>query len=134
MILKTLFWRYFVVPRVRTAELDLRQPWKAVGDFQRGTKLRYETYSKNGFTPQLHVAIGSSDRTGVARRSKINSASSNRPWACVQHGSQVCEVFEAEKGTGVIRRVLEQLQKSDLHVRESSSMEAKKKEEEEEKL
>lgn len=43
-------------------------------------------------------------------------------------------MFEAEKGTGVIRRVLEQLQKSDLHVRESSSMEAKKKEEEEEKL
>ena len=36
-------------------------------------------------------------------------------------------MFEAEKGTGVIRRVLEQLQKSDLHVRESSSMEAKKK-------
>jgi len=30
-------------------------------------------------------------------------------------------VFEAKKGTGVIRRVLEQLQKSDLHVRESSS-------------
>ena len=58
MILKTLFWRYFVVPRVRTAELDLRQPWKTVGDFQRGTKLRYETYSNNGFTPQLHVAIG----------------------------------------------------------------------------
>ena len=36
-------------------------------------------------------------------------------------------MFEAKKGTGVIRRVLEQLPKSDLHVRESSSMKAKKK-------
>ena len=42
-------------------------------------------------------------------------------------GSQICEVFEAKKGTGGIRRVLEQLQKSDLHVRESSTMEAKRK-------
>lgn len=83
MILKTLFWRYFVVPRVRTAELDLRQPWKTVGHFERGTKLRYGTYSKNGFTPQLHVAIGGCDRAGVVHRSKINGASSNRPCACV---------------------------------------------------
>jgi len=44
-------------------------------------------------------------------------------------------VFEAKKGTGVIRRVLEQLQKSDLHVRESSSrLKKAKKEEEEETL
>ena len=47
-------------------------------------------------------------------------------------GPRYLKCLRPKKERWGIRRVVEQLQKSDLHVRESSSMKAKKEEEEEE--
>lgn len=110
MILKTRFWRCYVVPRFRSAELDPRQPGSS-----RRLPAWYKIEIRNVvkewiYTSSSRSNCGSCDRTGVVRRSKSNGACSNRLCACV--GPRYVKCLRPKKERGEFVEILSNYKKA----------------------